>query len=74
VFWRPKTRQAKLAAKFGVVSFQLIGVKNISAANALARYGEDLFIKENDKKEIGKEKIEQKIFEVERRLLIRKRG
>jgi 2-methylfumaryl-CoA hydratase len=64
----------ELAAKFGVVSFQLIGVKNIIAANALARYGEDLFIKENDKKEIGKEKIEQKIFEVERRLLIRKRG
>ncbi|MEF8698178.1 MAG: MaoC family dehydratase [Candidatus Accumulibacter sp. UW26] len=64
----------KLAAKFGVVSFQMIGVKNISAADALARYGEDLFVRENDKKEIGKEKIEQKIFEVERRLLIRKRG
>jgi 2-methylfumaryl-CoA hydratase len=61
-------------AKFGLVSFQLIGVKNISAANALAKYGEDLFIKENDKKEMGKEKIDQKIFEIERRLLIRKRG
>lgn len=63
-----------LGAKFGLVSFQLIGVKNISAANALAKYGEDLFIKENDKKEMGKEKIDQKIFEIERRLLIRKRG
>ena len=64
----------ELGARFGVVSFQLIGVKNISASNALANYGEDLFIKENDKKEMGKEKIEQKIFEIERRLLIRKRG
>ena len=63
-----------LGAKFGLVSFQLIGVKNISAANALAKYGEDLFIKENDKKEMGKEKIDEKIFEIERRLLIRKRG
>jgi 2-methylfumaryl-CoA hydratase len=73
VCWRPKTRRANWR-EVRVVSFQLIGVKNISAANALARYGEDLFIKENDKKEIGKEKIEQKIFEIERRLLIRKRG
>ncbi|MBL8423337.1 MAG: MaoC family dehydratase [Candidatus Accumulibacter phosphatis] len=63
-----------LARQFGVVSLQLIGVKNISAANALAKYGEDLFIKENDKKEMGKEKIEEKIFEIERRLLIRKRS
>ena len=64
----------ELARQFGVVSLQLIGVKNISAANALAKYGEDLFIKENDKKEIGKEKIDEKIFEIERRLLIRKRS
>jgi 2-methylfumaryl-CoA hydratase len=63
-----------LARSSGIVSFQLIGVKNISAANAFAKYGEDLFIKENDKKEMGKEKIDQKIFEIERRLLIRKRG
>jgi hypothetical protein len=27
----------ELGAKFGIVSFQLIGVKNISAANALAK-------------------------------------
>ena len=63
-----------LARQFGVVSLQLIGVKNISAASALAKYGEDLFIKENDKKEMGKEKIDEKIFEIERRLLIRKRS
>lgn len=63
-----------LGAKFGIVSFQLIGVKNITAANAFAKHGGDLFIKENDKKDMGKEKIDEKIFEIERRLLIRKRG
>ncbi len=63
-----------LGAAFGSVTFQLVGVKNISAASALAKHGEDLFIKENDKKAIGKEKIDEKIFEIERRLLIRKRG
>lgn len=64
----------ELGATFGVVTFQLIGVKNVSAANAFAQYGEDLFIKENDKKDRGKEKIDAKIFEIERRLLIRRRG
>jgi len=63
-----------LASRFGIVNFQLIGVKNISAANAYAKHGADLFIKENDKKAIGKEKIEDKIFEIERQLVIRKRG
>ena len=64
----------ELAARFGVVTFQLIGVKNISAAQALSTHGEDLFIKENDKKDLGKEKVGDKIFEIERRLLIKKRG
>jgi hypothetical protein len=44
------------------------------ASDALANYGADLFIKENDKKDLGKEKIDEKIFEIERRLLIRKRS
>jgi len=57
----------------GVVTFQLIGVKNIRAKPALEKYGADLFIKENNKKEMGKEKIPEKIFEIERRLLIKKR-
>ncbi|MBL8397482.1 MAG: MaoC family dehydratase [Candidatus Accumulibacter sp.] len=61
-----------LAERFGIVTFQLIGVKNIASADALAKYGADLFIKENDKKALDKEKIEAKIFEIERRLLIRK--
>jgi 2-methylfumaryl-CoA hydratase len=57
----------------GIVTFQLIGVKNISAANALETFGADLFIKENDKQKLGKDKITNKIFEIERRLLIKRR-
>ena len=64
----------ELGKRFGIVSLQLIGVKNVAAASALAKHGGDLFIKENDKKDLGKEKIDEKIFEIERRLLIRKRG
>lgn len=56
----------------GVVTFQLIGLKNIRPKEALKKYGADLFIKENGKKKAGKEKIADKIFEIERRLLIKK--
>jgi 2-methylfumaryl-CoA hydratase len=61
------------AAGFAVVTMQLIGVKNISAAAALEQHGADLFIKEDAKRGMGKEKIPAKIFEIERRLLIRRR-
>lgn len=61
------------AQGYGVVTMQLIGVKNIRAAAALETYGEDLFIKEDTKRNIGKEKITEKIFEIERRLLIKRR-
>jgi 2-methylfumaryl-CoA hydratase len=57
----------------GIVTFQFIGVKNISAAAALDTYGADLFVKENDKQKLNKEKISAKIFEIERRLLIKRR-
>jgi 2-methylfumaryl-CoA hydratase len=57
----------------GIVTFQFIGVKNISAADALETHGADLFIKENDKQKLSKEKISSKIFEIERRLLIKRR-
>ncbi len=57
-----------------VVTLQLIGVKNISAAAALETYGADLFIKETAKRGLGKEKITAKVFEIERQLLIRSRG
>jgi len=62
------------ARSAGVVTFQLVGVKNVSAADALAEYGADLFLKENDKKDLGKEKLPAKIFEIERRVLVKRRG
>ncbi|MBV1880333.1 MAG: MaoC family dehydratase [Pseudomonadales bacterium] len=64
----------ELAKVASVVTTQLIGVKNIQSAAALDKYGEDLFIKENAKKALGKDKIADKIFEIERQLLIKKRG
>lgn len=57
----------------GTVTFQLIGIKNIRPKEAMEKFGADLFVKENDKKDLGKEKIPEKIFEIERRLLIKKR-
>ena len=57
----------------GIVAIQLIGIKNIRAKEALEKFGADLFLKENDKKDLGKEKITEKIFEIERRLLIKKK-
>lgn len=57
----------------GVVTFQLIGVKNIRPKEALEKFGADLFVKENNKKDLGKEKIPEKIFEIERRVLIKKK-
>lgn len=57
----------------GIITFQLIGMKNIRASQALEKFGADLFIKENDKKKLGKEKIPEKIFEIERRVLIKKK-
>ncbi len=58
----------------GIVRFQLIGIKNIRPNVALEKFGADLFIKENNKKDLGKEKIPEKIFEIERRLLIKKKA
>jgi 2-methylfumaryl-CoA hydratase len=57
----------------GLVSMQMIGVKNMTAAAALEKYGADLFVKEDSKRDIGKGKIVDKIFEIERRLLIMRR-
>ena len=61
------------AGDYAVVTMQLIGVKNISAAAALEKHGADLFLKEDGKRALGKEKITDKIFEIERRLLIKRR-
>ena len=65
---------APFADSAGIVTSQLIGVKNVSAAEALDTHGDKLFIKENDKRGLGLEKISTKIFEIERRLLVRKRA
>jgi len=67
------TEDAPGAPDCGVVSMQLIGVKNTTAAAALDAHGADLFTKEDAKRDLGKEKIADKIFEIERRLLIRRR-
>ncbi len=58
---------------YGVITVQLIGVKNVSAAVALDRHGADLFIKEDAKRSLDMDKIPDKIFEIERRLLIKRR-
>lgn len=63
-----------LAAALGVVHLQLVGVKNVGAQAAVETYGADLFVKENDKKALGKDKIAAKIFEIERRLLVKRRA
>jgi 2-methylfumaryl-CoA hydratase len=57
----------------GIVTFQLVGVKGLSSSAAVKTYGADLFLKENDKKDKGKDKIAAKIFEIERRLLVKRR-
>ncbi|MBW2735473.1 MAG: MaoC family dehydratase N-terminal domain-containing protein [Deltaproteobacteria bacterium] len=63
-----------LSAGLGLVTMQLIGVKNITAADALETYGEELFRKEGDKRKRGLEKIGHKIFEIERQLIVKRRG
>ena len=60
-------------AHYGILTLQLIGVKNISAREALDTHGADLFIKEDRKRDLGKDKIADKIFEIERRLLVKRR-
>ena len=48
-------------------------MKNVSAARALDAHGDELFLRENDKKKRGLEKLPAKIFEIERRMLINRR-
>lgn len=57
----------------GIMTLQLIGVKGLRGEEALKKFGADLFVKENDKAKLGKEKIPEKIFEIERRVLVKKR-
>ncbi|MFQ5399884.1 MAG: MaoC family dehydratase [Anaerolineae bacterium] len=56
----------------GVVTLQLIGVKNVTSAEALQKHGQALFHKESGKPR--PERIRDKVFEIERRLLIKRRA
>lgn len=67
------TQELPDVAHAGLVSFQLIGVKGMTAREAIDAFAADLFKKEVDKKRLGKEKIPAKIFEIERQVLIKKR-
>jgi 2-methylfumaryl-CoA hydratase len=55
----------------GIVTLQLIGVKNRTGAAALDKHGPALFLKESTKARTAR--IPEKLFEIERRLLIKKR-
>jgi 2-methylfumaryl-CoA hydratase len=57
----------------GEVQIQFLGFKNVKAQEVFDKYGAEIFIKENDKKKFGKEKLPEKIFEIERRMLIKKK-
>ena len=56
----------------GTITTQLVGIKNMTGEQALEQYGKKIFQKESSK-QINK-RIPVKIFEIERRLLVRKRG
>lgn len=57
----------------GEIQLQLIGFKNIKAQEAFDKYGSEIFIKENEKKKLSKEKIPEKIFEIERKIVVKKK-
>lgn len=54
----------------GILTLQLIGVKNMTGETAVNQYGSALFEKETEKDRNGR--IPHKIFEIERRLLVKK--
>lgn len=56
----------------GVMGLQLIGVKNMSGRQALDQYGAALFARESTKPR--QDRIPEKLFEIERRLLLKRRS
>ncbi len=50
-----------------------VGFKNARPEAVLDRHGEDVFVRENEKRKLGKERIAEKIFEIDRVLLVKKR-
>jgi 2-methylfumaryl-CoA hydratase len=57
----------------GVVKLRHVGFKNVRPEIMLEKHGDDVFVRENEKKQLGKEKIPEKIFEIERKVLLKKR-
>jgi len=68
----PNSPRADDALFMAAKVYEQVGIK-FGSKEALEKSGGDLFLKENDKKDLGKEKIPEKIFEIERRLLVKKR-
>jgi len=62
------------SSHLGTVTCRLIGLKDIRPRDALQKYGAELFTLEVEKKPLGLEKIVEKVFETERKLLVKKRG
>jgi 2-methylfumaryl-CoA hydratase len=60
-------------APAAVLKLRHVGFKDARPEAVLEKHGEDVFIRENDKKKLGKEKIPEKIFEIDRRVLVKKR-
>lgn len=58
-------------AHFGEVELRLVGVKNVRAEVAAERYGDALFMAELEKRDTAT-KVPEKVFEITRRLLVRK--
>lgn len=64
------TEDTKYGSAAGAVTFKLVGLSNLSGDAALERYGDALFADELGKSE---GKVKEKVFEIRRTLLVRKR-
>ena len=56
----------------GTITTQLVGIKNMTGEHALRQYGQEIFQRESNKQRNNR--IPVKIFEIERRLLVKKRA
>jgi 2-methylfumaryl-CoA hydratase len=55
------------------VSVRHVAFRNTHPEDVLEDHGEDVFIREGEKRKLGKEKIPEKIFEIDRTLLVKTR-